>query len=57
MYDFSESENTNKKSTTDEDDLFRLFGDKTEQILLKNLNKIKIIKLISQFILKKLFIC
>ena len=30
MYDFSESENTNKKSTTDADDLFRLFGDKTE---------------------------
>jgi hypothetical protein len=30
MYDFSESENTNKKNTTDEDDLFRLFGDKTD---------------------------
>lgn len=30
MYDFSEVENTNKKTITDEDDLTRLFEDKTE---------------------------
>ena len=30
MYDFSEVENRNKKTTTNEDDLTRLFADNTE---------------------------